>query len=102
MADRTDLIRDLQAAMTNDLLPDAKPASERGVFSPATISMISMLGPDKLEERDMIDAFVYFKEAARELENSEIEERKRKAKFCLIAAKAIKESLGSIGIMLDM
>ena len=85
--DREKLIKELKSAVSGDLLPDV--GEMRGnhyVASTGTWQVHS----DLMSRNEVDEAIRYFTHAEKEMQNSELDEKKQKAKYCRLAVKALE------------
>jgi len=91
--DRNDLIKSLSAAMAGDLLPDVEDVNT-GHFNSSTGTFYCNLQGKQVAEAEIASAIRYFRSAANELASSPMQEKKDKARFCVMAAEALAQVSG--------
>lgn len=89
---KADLIRDLRAAMTGDMLPDTADMSDK-YYDSSTGTLYTTLDGKRVSESKISSAARYFKSAAISLQKSGLEDKRLKAEYCELAADALEQLL---------
>ncbi len=85
--DREKLIKELKSAVSGDLLPDV--GGMRGNHYVASTGTWQVKG-DLMSRNEVDEAIRYFSHAENEMKNSELDEKRQKAKYCRLAVKALE------------
>lgn len=91
---QAELLRDLHSALTGDMLPETKDMPSN-FYNSATGTLYCTLDGRKVAETEVRNAAMYFKNAARVLQQSGLDEKKQKAEYCLLAAEALEQIMST-------